>query len=225
MFIGHFAVAFAAKKAAPKTSLGTLFMSVQLVDLLWPVFLLLGLEHVMIEPGNTAFTPLNFYNYPITHSLAGAIAWSLLFGGVYFLLKRYNVGAWTVGLGVFSHWLLDVVTHRPDLPLGFDTNTFFGLGLWNSIPATLAVELTLFAAGLYLYMRTTSPKDKTGTYSLWGLVGFLLIIYVTNVFGPPPSEEMIAVAGNATWLIVLWAYWIDKHRSITEPPLVTMENK
>ncbi|MGH2567706.1 MAG: metal-dependent hydrolase, partial [Bacteroidota bacterium] len=217
MLIGHFAVAFAAKKAAPKTSLGTLFLSVQFVDLLWPLFLLLGLEHVLVEVGNTAVTPLNFYDYPITHSLAGAVAWSLVFGGVYFALRNYKAGAWTVGLGVFSHWILDFITHRPDLPLGFGVDVFFGLGLWNSPAATVVVETALYAAGLALYLRSTVAKDKSGRYGLWGLVVVLFLIYLANLFGPPPpNEEMIAIAGNASWLFVLWAYWVDKHRSVKE---------
>lgn len=219
MFIGHFAVAFAAKKVSPKTSLGTLFASVQLVDLLWPIFLLLNLEHVLIDVGNTAVTPLNFYDYPITHSLLGAIAWSLVFGGVYFAIRKYTAGAWIVGLGVFSHWILDFITHRPDLPFGFGANVYFGLGLWNSPPATLIVEVSLFAAGIVLYYRSTTANDKVGSYGFWALVGILIAIYLGNLLGPPPpSEEMIAIAGNASWLFVLWAYWVDKHRTVKEIP-------
>src|SRR3989339_132004 len=118
MFIGHYAVALAAKKGAPKVSLGTLFIAAQLVDLLWPLFLLLGLEHVRIDPGNTAFTPLDFYDYPITHSLVGAVGWSMLLGGVYYGFRRERKSAVVIGLVVFSHWILDLITHRPDLPLG-----------------------------------------------------------------------------------------------------------
>src|SRR3989339_1594487 len=117
MFIGHYAVALAAKKGAPKASLGTLFIAAQLVDLLWPLFLLLGLEHVKIDPGNTAITPLNFNDYPLSHSLLMSIVWSLLFGGVYYLIKRNKKTSVILGLCVFSHWVLDFITHRPDLPL------------------------------------------------------------------------------------------------------------
>ncbi len=115
MFIGHFAVGFAAKRVAPRVSLGTLVLSVQLLDLIWPIFLILGIEHVRIDPGNTAFTPLDFYDYPISHSLVTAIGWGALVGIVYFVLRRYALGAWVLAAGVVSHWVLDVISHRADM--------------------------------------------------------------------------------------------------------------
>jgi len=213
MFIGHFAVAFAAKKAAPKTNLATLVAASQLVDLLWPLFLLLGVESVRIDPGNTAFTPLDFYNYPITHSLVGAIGWSLLFGAVYYFRRKLSREAIVVTLVVFSHWLLDLLTHRPDLPLVGNDSAKFGLGLWNNVTATIIVEFGIFFAALFLYLQSTSAKNKTGTMAFYGLALFLLLIHLGNIFGPPPpNEQMIAVAGNAMWLFVLWAWWIEKNR-------------
>lgn len=213
MFVGHFAVALAAKKAAPKTSLGTLIAASQFVDLLWPVFLLLGLENVRIDPGNTAVTPLDFYNYPFTHSLVGALFWSVLFGSVYFLRRKLSREAVVAGLVVFSHWLLDLLTHRPDLPLAGNESVKLGLGLWNSVTGTVAVEFGLFAAGAYLYGSSTTAKNKTGLYALVGLLAFLTIMHLGNLFGPPPPNvDMIAVAGNAMWLFVAWGWWIDKNR-------------
>lgn len=213
MFIGHYAVALAAKKAAPKVSLGTLFIAAQLVDLLWPLFLLLGLEHVRIDPGNTAFTPLDFYDYPITHSLVGAIGWSMLLAGTYYGFRREKKSAVVIGLVVFSHWILDLITHRPDLPLGLGGDQMFGLGLWNSLPGTLVVEIGLFVGGIVLYLKSTEAKDRTGRYAFWGLIGVLGLIHIGNIFGPPPpSDFAIAIAGNALWLFVLWAYWTDRHR-------------
>ena len=227
MFIGHYAVALAAKKAAPKVSLGTLFIAAQLVDLLWPLFLLLGLEHVRIDPGNTAFTPLDFHDYPITHSLVGAIGWSMLLAGAYYGFRREKRSAVVIGLVVFSHWILDLITHRPDLPLGLGGDQMFGLGLWNSLAGTLVVEIGLFAGGIVLYLKSTEAKDRTGRFAFWGLIGVLGLIHSGNIFGPPPpSDFAIAIAGNALWLFVLWAYWIDRHRegkaqtnSTTEPRL------
>ena len=214
MFLGHYAVGLAAKKAVPKVSLGTLFLAGQLVDLLWPVFLLLGLEHVKIDPGNTVVTPLDFYDYPITHSLVGAILWSCVLGSAYFFLRKEKRTAALIGLVVFSHWILDLVTHRPDLSLGFGGSTFFGLGLWNSLIGTIIVEVGIFAGGVFLYARTTTAKDRIGSIGFWALVGILALIYVGNIAGPPPpSTSIIAVAANASWLFVLWAYWIDKHRT------------
>jgi hypothetical protein len=214
MFIGHYAVALGAKKAVPRVSLGTLFLSAQLMDLLWPLFLLLGLEHVRIDPGNTAVTPLDFYDYPYTHSLLGAIVWSVTAGAAYFTLRKYSRGAWAVGLVVFSHWILDLLTHRPDLPLGAGVNVFFGLALWNSLAWTVAVEAGLFLTAILLYNRTTRAKDRIGSYGFWGLIGLLALIYIANLGGPPPpSASMIAIAGNASWVFVIWAYWVDRHRT------------
>ena len=214
MFIGHYAVALAAKKAAPKTSLGTLFIGAQLIDLLWPLFLLAGWEHVRVDPGNTAVTPLDFYDYPISHSLLGTALWALLFGLLYFAIRKYRAGAIVAGLCVLSHWVLDYLTHRADLPLTFQGDRMFGLGLWNSVPGTLIVELGLFAAGIAIYLQTTKKKDRTGVLAFWGLMGLLLVIYLSNLFGPPPPEPaVIAIAGNGAWLFILWAYWADKHRS------------
>ncbi len=214
MFIGHYAVALAAKKAAPRTSLGTLFLAAQFVDLLWPVLLLLGLEHVRIDPGNTAVTPLDFYDYPITHSLAGAVLWSLLLGILYRVIRRDVRGAVVVGACVFSHWMLDFLTHRPDLPLWFTGSARVGAGLWNSVAGTFVVEGGMFAAGIAIYLRSTRRKDRTGLYAFWSLIAVLSAIYCGNLFGPPPPDpRTIAIAGNAAWLFVLWAYWADSHRT------------
>jgi hypothetical protein len=215
MFLGHFAVGFAAKRAAPRASLRNTFLAAQWADTVWPIFLLLGLESVRIAPGNTAMTPLDFYDYPITHSLVGAAFWSCALGGIYLLLKKNKRASFVIGLVVFSHWILDLVTHRPDLSLGIGGNTYFGFGLWNSISGTLIVELALFLTGTLLYARTTSAKDRIGSIGFWSLMGFLVLIYVGNITGPPPpSASIIAVVGNASWLFVLWAYWVDKHRSV-----------
>ena len=216
MFIGHFAVAFAAKKAAPKASLGTLIAAAQLVDLLWPIFLLLGWEHVRVDIGNTVVTPLDFYDYPITHSLIGAMCWSLLFGGLYYFRRKLPRESAIVALVVFSHWLLDLLTHRPDLPLMNNGSMKFGLGLWNSFAGTMIVEFGLFALGVFIYFSATTAKNKTGTYALISLLAFLAVMHLGNLFGPPPPNvEMIAVAGNAMWLFVLWGWWIDKNRTKT----------
>ena len=215
MFIGHFGVGLAARKFAPKTSLGTLFLSVQLVDLLWPMFLLLGMEHVRIDVGNTVVTPLDFYDYPITHSLVGALAWAVVLGLVYFGLQRYPRGAWVVGAGVLSHWVLDAISHRPDLLLVPGGRTRVGLGLWNSLSATVVVEGAILFGGLALYLRSTTARDRVGHYALWSLMAFLVVLYVGNLWGPPPpSVNVLAIAGLAAWLFVAWGYWIDRHREL-----------
>jgi hypothetical protein len=214
MFIGHFAVGFGAKRAVPAVSLGSLFLACQLADLLWPNFVLLGLEKVEIDPGNTAVTPLNFVSYPYSHSLVALLGWGLAFAILYRIVRR---GTWAAGLtlaaAVFSHWVLDVASHRPDMPVTLHGPERLGLGLWNSVPATVAVELVLLALGVALYCRATETRDRTGSIALWSLVGFLLIINLANLLGPPPpSATAVAWTAQAVWLLVAWGYWIDRHR-------------
>ncbi|HEY0156379.1 MAG TPA: metal-dependent hydrolase [Thermoanaerobaculia bacterium] len=212
MFIGHHAAGFAAKRLAPQVSLGTLFAAAMFIDLLWPILLLLDLEHVRVDPGNTAFTPLDFYDYPISHSLLSVLGWSLLAAVLYRVVKKTWSGAWVVGAAVLSHWVLDFFTHRPDLPL-WPGGPKVGLGLWSSVPGTMTVEILFFAVTLALYLRFTTARDRTGSVALWALVIFLGIIYLTNVTSPPPSNAtVIGWVGLATWLFVPWGAWIDRHR-------------
>jgi membrane-bound metal-dependent hydrolase YbcI (DUF457 family) len=209
MFVGHFGLAFGARKAAPAVSLAALFAACQLADLLWPTLVLLGYERVDIEPGATRFTPLNFVSYPYSHSLLALCVWGVAFGAIYAAFRRVRVSAFmTIALLVVSHWLLDYVTHRPDMPITIGGADRVGLGLWNSIPGTLVVELGMFAIGVGLYLRATAP--------LWALVAFMLIVYIAAAFGPPPpSAAAVAWSAQAMWLLVIWAYWVDNHRGVT----------
>jgi hypothetical protein len=219
MFVGHFGTAFAAKKISPQPSLGTLFMAAQFIDLLWPVLLLLGLEKVAIDPGNTSVTPLNFLYYPISHGMLAVMGWGVLFGLVYYILKKNWKASLVLGMLVFSHWMLDLLTHRPDLPLFPGLDVKVGLGLWNSLVGTLIVELGIFGLGIWLYLKMTTAKNRKGGYGTWGLIVFLLLIYSSNIFGAaPPSVEPIAYVGLLQWLLVGWAYWIDRNREIKQSP-------
>jgi membrane-bound metal-dependent hydrolase YbcI (DUF457 family) len=213
MFIGHAAVALAAKPLLPRVSLAWPLAAAFWVDMVWPVFLLAGIEQVKIDPGNTAFTPLDFVHYPWTHSLVAAIAWSVLFALVFKGTSKQK-GAPVLGLLVFSHWLLDALSHRPDLPLWPGNPAMVGLGLWNSVPATLAVELTMFAIGIAIYTRRAPARDRTGFLAFWALIAFLLISYAGAAFGPPPPNvAAIAIAGIAGGLLfTAWAWWTDRHR-------------
>lgn len=214
MFIGHFAVGMAAKSVKPSLSLGSYFLAAQFVDLLWPTLLLLNLEQVIIEPGITVMTPLNFIHYPISHSLLMALVWALAGFTLVYLVKKDASAALMIGLCVASHWLLDFFTHRPDLPLTLSETTKVGLGLWNYKTATFIIESALFASGIYLYLKKTSSNDNVGKYGFIGLVAFLYIISVMNMIGPPPPDvNAIAWAGHLQWLFVWWAYWVDGHRS------------
>lgn len=213
MFIAHFGVGLAAKKFTPYTSLGTLVVAVQLLDLLWPTFLMLGIERVRVDPGNTPVTPLAFDHYPWTHSLAMAAVWAALASLAYAIFRRYPRGASVLAGAVLSHWLLDFVSHRPDLPLVPNAGPLVGLGLWYSVPATIAVEFLAFIVGLAIYAQNTEPTDRAGRHALTAFGVALPAIYLANVFGPPPpSAEVVALAGQAQWLLVLWAVWIDRHR-------------
>ena len=213
MFIGHFGVGLGLKSVAPAISLGTLFLAAQFIDLLWPSLLLVGLEHVEIAVGITRVTPLDFVHYPISHSLLAVIGWSVLFSLVYQLIRHHRRSAVICGLAVLSHWLLDLVTHRPDLPLFPGGESLVGLGLWHSLWATLVVELLLFGIGIGLYLRSTQARDRIGSIGLWTLLGFLLLVYCSNIFGPPPtSTTAIAWVSQAQWLLIIWGYWVDNHR-------------
>jgi membrane-bound metal-dependent hydrolase YbcI (DUF457 family) len=213
MFIGHFALGLAAKRAAPRVSLGVLFAAAQLADLLWPFFLAIGLEHVRIDPGNTALTPLDFVSYPYSHSLALLVVWGVAMA---ILCRPFAParGAFAViSALVVSHWVLDVITHRPDMPL-YPGSPKLGLGLWNSIPATVAIEVPMFVAGLWIYTRVTRPRDAIGRWAFGTLVVTLLLIYAGNIFGPPPPsvQALYIVAMIGGVLFTLWGAWADRHR-------------
>jgi hypothetical protein len=213
MFIGHFGLALAAKKAAPRTSLGTTFLATEWIDGLWPIFLLIGIETVKIAPGDTAFSPLEFTSYPYSHSLLMVCVWGLLLGGLYFAIRRSRRGALVVGLLVVSHWVLDWFTHRPDLPLMPGGAAREGLGLWNSVTGTLIIEGLIFLIGIAIYLRTTRAKDRLGTWSFWVLVVLLVGLYLGAAFGaPPPSENALAWTALSGWLFPVWGWWIDRHR-------------
>jgi len=220
MFIGHFALGFGAKRFAPTVSLGTAFLAVQLADLIWPNLVLLGIERLRVDPGNTAFTPISFDHYPYSHSLVAVVLWGVLYGALYKLGRRAAMAAAAVvGALVFSHWVLDFVSHRPDLPLTIGGEARVGLGLWNSVPGTVMVEVGLLAAGLALYLQQTRARDRIGSVGLWALVSFLLVVNVVNMVGPPPpSAVAIAWTAQAMWLLVAWGYWVDAHRDAVMKP-------
>jgi hypothetical protein len=216
MFIGHYAVALAAKRVAPRTSLGTLVAAAQLVDLVWPALLLAGVEVVRIDPGNTAYTPLDFVSYPFTHGGTSVLAWAALFGLACAWRTRDRAEAWTVAALVVSHWLLDALSHRPDLPL-WPGGPRVGLGLWDSVPATVIVEGLLLVAGVLLYLRTTRARDAIGRLGLWAFLALLLLLAAGNLLGPPPpSPQAVGAASLALWLLVPWAAWVDRHRVARE---------
>ena len=217
MLLGHYGVAFAAKRAIPRTSLGTLTLAAQLLDEIWPILLVFGIERVRIAPGLMAANPLDFVYYPYTHSLAAAILWSLVLGTIYFTFRRDPRSAIIIGSLVLSHWILDLPMHRPDLQLWPGSSIRVGLGAWNSIPLTIVLELVVFLGGLAIYLRTTRARDRVGSWSLWSMVVVLLLIFFSGfVSPPPPNERALAYTALGIWLFVPWSYWIDRHRVARE---------
>jgi len=212
MFLGHYGVAFAARRSAPRTSLGSTVFAAQFLDELWPILLLAGVEQVRVVPGLMAASALDFVSYPISHSLLMAIVWGTVIGLAYFAVRRYGRGAWVLALAVVSHWFLDLPMHRPDLPLWPGASTRVGLGLWNSITATVIIELALLAIGLALYVRGTRARDGIGRWALWIMVALLVAIFLTGLRGAPPDAHTIAISTLGLWLFVPWGWWIDRHR-------------
>ena len=211
MFVGHFAAAYAAKRLAPRTSLGTLFFAAQFLDLLWPLLVLAGVERLSLAPEGATY-PLVFDHYPWSHSLFFATLWAVAVGCVYWRLKRDGRAAIVVGALVLSHWFLDLVVHLPDLPLWPGGSAFLGFGLWNQPLVALAIEFALLGAGVTLYLSTTRPERRAGRWGTWFLIAFLALIQVANVFGPPPSPLAVAWTALAMWLLVWLGGWTDGAR-------------
>jgi hypothetical protein len=200
MFVGHYGVGFAAKRIDRSIPLWVLFIAVQLLDVFWAPFILLGIEKVRIVPGITASNPLDLYYMPYTHSLVAALLWSAGAAIVYRLLARPRAAgkaALAVALAVFSHWALDFLVHRPDLPL-YDNTAKVGLGLWNLPVIAIALEGALLVGGMWLYFRTASGPHVPMT--VFGLA--ILLIHAYVFFGPPPvSDKVAAMTALAAYVI------------------------
>jgi hypothetical protein len=223
MFLGHYGVALALKRKEPKVSLGTLFVACELVDVLWGAFLVLGWEHVRILPDDNPFLVLQFYDYPITHSLVGALGWSIAAAALYYSwptrdTSRHWQASVLVGAAVASHWLLDLVVHVPDLPLAGDDTPKLGLGLWRHVGVSVAVELLLLAAGVALYVRGRSRRHPVRPVRL-GLVVVLLVgVYAASLVGPPPPSITAIGLGDVAFLLLmgLLGAWADRPASAAE---------
>ncbi len=231
MFLGHYGVAFALKRAEPRVSLGTLFFSVGLVDTMWGVFLLTGWEQARIVPGLTPVNPIEFIRYPLTHSLLAALAWAILAGGIMYTWPtrdtshHHRMKALVVAIAVASHWVLDLVVHLPDLPLAGDNSAKLGLGLWKSFPATLAVEALVFLAGLATYAIWRRARGATGLGKTWFVAGLLILFYLASLFGSaPPNMTVVGIVDIVgTLLLAALATWADRavvpgRRSEEKPP-------
>jgi hypothetical protein len=217
MVLGHYGLAFGAKRLAPRTSLGFLVLAAQLADLFWPILLLTGVESVEIVRRRPALLRLDFVRYPITHSLLIELVSGVIFAALYLLFSTDRRGALVCALLVPSHWLLDVIVHVPDLPL-WPGGPKFGLGVWHSPALTVALETVLFVGGVVVYSRSTRARDKVGHFSLWGFVVVLVAGYLSALVGPPPQDPAsLAHFAVCLWVFVPWAFWIDRHRANTKP--------
>jgi hypothetical protein len=216
MFLGHYGVALAAKRFAPRTSLGALAFAAQFLDELWPILLLLGVEQVRIVPGLMIMSPLDFVYYPYSHSLLMAVVWGALIGSLYFVLRRYERGAWILAILVVSHWILDVPMHQSDLPLWpGPSSPKTGWGWWNSVVLTYTSETILFLGGISFYVRATRAKDRIGTWGLWIYLLVLAASFIASNYAPlPPNTRALAWGTMAIWLYVPLAWWVDKHREM-----------
>jgi len=214
MFIGHFAVGFAAKRFAPRASLGWLIAAALFLDLVWPLLVMAGIETVRIDPGNTAFTPLDFVYYPWSHSAVMTLVWAALVAAVF----QWKIGYWrgtvAIAVGVTSHWVLDAVSHRPDMPLAPGLQSKVGLGLWNNVAATAAVEIAMLLGARILYTHATRPRNRAGQYGYWSFVGLLAFLYAGAIHGePPPNVTVLLLTALSAWLAVWWAAWLDRNRT------------
>jgi hypothetical protein len=224
MFLGHYGMAFALKRVEPKVSLGTLFVAVQLADVLWGCFLLVGWEQVRIDPAAGPLAQLQFVHYPISHSLVGSLAWALAAGAVYYSwptrdTSRHWQAALLVAVAAASHWFLDAIVHFPDLPLAGDGSPQIGFGVWANLPLTIALELLMFGAGIAVYVIRRSHRHPVRPGPLIGLVLLLLALYAASMAGPPPPSETAIAVTDLVGLLALAALagWVDRRAEPAEP--------
>ena len=219
MFIGHYGVALAAKKVDKNISLGLLFFATQFVDILFFVLILMGIERMSIVPGITAANPLDFTYYPYSHSLTASLLWAGLFFVVFKITSsisgsRNNRIALVVAAIVLSHFFLDVIVHRPDLPLFGDDSYKLGLGLWNYVISSSLIEILILVAGLWLYLKSTKSITFGGKYGMIIFAVFLIMMQMASLFMPPPPDiRGFAIFGLVYQLMMVGVVsWLDRKR-------------
>lgn len=198
---------------APALSLGAAITAAMLADVLWAIFTIAGVEHAGVVPG-ARFNRLIGYDIGYSHSLAMDTAWGAVLAAAYFTWRRHTRAAWVLGAAVVSHWVLDVVSHRPDMPLAPGLHIVFGLGLWNSMGATVVVEGGLWAAALLLYARATKAGTRAGAYGFWPAIVVLTFMSLINLFAPPPPDPIRGGFASLVFFTVIigWAYWMERAR-------------
>jgi hypothetical protein len=215
MLVGHFAVAFVGKRIEPGLSLGTLVMAAMFADLLWCVFMIAGVEHVKFQAGKGAGNYIAALDVPLSHSLLMDVVWSALFAGIYFLLRRRRFAAFVLFSAVLSHWLLDFISHKPDMSLAPGSSSHFGLGLWTSLPATIIVEGGFWVIAIVIYVRMTKAKGRLGFFVFWIAVLLWTLAWYGNIAGSPPPSDTAAIRSLVFFSLVIgWAYWTNRLRSV-----------
>ena len=219
MFIGHYSFSFLAKSLDKSIPLWVLFLAVQFVDVLWAIFVITGIEQVRIIPNFTKSNSLDLYFMPYTHSLLGAIGWSVFAFLAYYLRQRKKSpnlakASFLVALAVFSHWILDLLVHVPDLGI-FDNTRKVGFGLWNYPLIALPIEFLLLIGGFLLYQRSTKGESKMGRYGMLGYVIFLIIFHLITFFSPSPeTPKAFAISGLISYLAFAGiAFWLERYRN------------
>jgi hypothetical protein len=214
MLVGHVAAGLIGKRVEPKLSLGTLVLASVLADLVWCVCMLAGFEQIEIGQGRGAARYLEAVEIGYSHSLFTNTIFAALLAAVYWISRRSARAAWVLFLVVLSHWVLDVVSHPPDMPLAPGLAMRLGLGLWRSVPATMIVEGSLWCLGIALYIRATHARTWSGSVVFWVVAALLTLAWYNNIAGPPPADIRSMPASSLVFfsLVVLWAYWMNHVR-------------
>jgi len=216
MFIAHLGVGLAAKKVCPRVPLGVLLFASQALDVLCGLLMVASIEKMRVAAGITKMTPLDFISYPWSHGLFMSLVWSCVAALVAWRLQRDRLAAGVIGALVFSHWVLDWISHIPDLPLLFDGSPKVGLGLWNNPAGTMIAEFGLFGAGAVVYFTSTRARDRVAHWALGSLLVFFPVLFLLNHFGPPPPpnvpQQLMALPILVFVLLYPWGNWIEKHR-------------
>jgi hypothetical protein len=216
MLVGHSAIALAGKRLEPRLSLGTLMAAAFLADLLGTALILLGIEHWTFKPGGTGVNAVDLDSIAWSHGLLPDVLWAGLLAGGYFLWRRHIIGAWILFAAVLSHWILDFVSHKPDMPLAPGLSGRFGLGAWTSLPATLLVEGLPWLIALAVYVGATRASERTGIYVFWPVIVLLTLAWIGNFTAGRPAGGSLAAAAISSLtfftLLIAWAYWMDRVR-------------
>jgi hypothetical protein len=221
MFIAHLGLGLASKRIAPRAPLGVLLLASQIPDILLGLFVATGVEQMRFHPGITKVSPVELVSCPWSHGMLMSLVWSVLAGLLAARLYRERRTGLVVGGLVFSHWLLDWLSHIPDLPLLFGGSHRVGLGLWNYPAATMAVELGLYGAGLFLLLQGTRARDRRGHWALASLAVFFAGLFFLNQFGPPPPPDaparLLALPILIFVVLLPWGNWVERHRLARQP--------